>query len=114
MLAAALRPWFWKILCSARKVDFLSQMLQRRGELPTALIEAEGLGKQFGAIAALNGLSLSIPAGGVYGVLGANGAGKSTFFRLVPGFVASQLPADSCACWARRRVILNAFAASAR
>ena len=27
-------------------------------------------------------LSLSIPAGGVYGILGANGAGKSTFFRL--------------------------------
>jgi ABC-2 type transport system ATP-binding protein len=33
-------------------------------------------------VKALNGLSLSIPAGGVYGVLGANGAGKSTFFRL--------------------------------
>jgi ABC-2 type transport system ATP-binding protein len=27
-------------------------------------------------------LSLSIPEGGVYGILGANGAGKSTFFRL--------------------------------
>jgi ABC-2 type transport system ATP-binding protein len=27
-------------------------------------------------------LSLSIPAGGVYGILGANGAGKSTFFRI--------------------------------
>jgi ABC-2 type transport system ATP-binding protein len=27
-------------------------------------------------------LSLAIPAGGVYGILGANGAGKSTFFRI--------------------------------
>jgi len=30
---------------------------------------------------ALNRLSLAIPAGGVFGVLGANGAGKTTFFR---------------------------------
>lgn len=48
----------------------------------TALIEASNLGKSFGAIKALEGLSLSIPKGGVYGVLGANGAGKSTFFRI--------------------------------
>jgi ABC-2 type transport system ATP-binding protein len=48
----------------------------------TALIEAINLGKSFGAVRALNGLSLSIPRGGVYGVLGANGAGKSTFFRI--------------------------------
>lgn len=31
---------------------------------------------------ALDRLSLAIPEGGVYGILGANGAGKSTFFRL--------------------------------
>jgi len=40
------------------------------------------LSKRFGAVTALDRLSLSIPQGGVYGVLGANGAGKSTFFRL--------------------------------
>ena len=40
------------------------------------------MNKRFGAITALNRLSLSIPRGGVYGVLGANGAGKSTFFRI--------------------------------
>jgi ABC-2 type transport system ATP-binding protein len=33
-------------------------------------------------VIALDSLSLVIPQGGVYGVLGANGAGKSTFFRL--------------------------------
>ena len=31
---------------------------------------------------ALDRLSLAIPGGGVYGILGANGAGKSTFFRI--------------------------------
>ncbi len=38
--------------------------------------------KRFGAVTALDRLSLSIPQGGIYGILGANGAGKSTFFRL--------------------------------
>src|ERR1700728_4477314 len=47
-----------------------------------AVIEAVNLSKTFGAVYALNGLSLSIPKGGVYGILGANGAGKSTFFRI--------------------------------
>ena len=48
----------------------------------TALIEAHDLTKRFGAVTALDRLSLSIPGGGVYGILGANGAGKSTFFRI--------------------------------
>jgi ABC-2 type transport system ATP-binding protein len=48
----------------------------------TALIEAHDLTKRFGAVTALDRLSLSIPQGGVYGILGANGAGKSTFFRI--------------------------------
>ncbi len=48
----------------------------------TALIEAHDLTKRFGAVTALDRLSLSIPQGGVYGILGTNGAGKSTFFRI--------------------------------
>jgi ABC-2 type transport system ATP-binding protein len=47
-----------------------------------ALVEARDLSKRFGAVTALDHLSLSIPQGGVYGILGANGAGKSTFFRI--------------------------------
>jgi len=47
-----------------------------------ALIEAHDLSKRFGAVMALDRLSLAIPQGGVYGILGANGAGKSTFFRI--------------------------------
>jgi ABC-2 type transport system ATP-binding protein len=51
------------------------------------VLEAAGLGKRFGAVAALDGLNLVIPRGGVYGVLGPNGAGKSTLFRLALGLV---------------------------
>jgi ABC-2 type transport system ATP-binding protein len=50
-------------------------------------LEAEGLVKTYGAVRALDGLSLRIPAGGVFGVLGPNGAGKSTLFRIALGLV---------------------------
>ncbi|EJL37586.1 ABC-type multidrug transport system, ATPase component [Caulobacter sp. AP07] len=50
-------------------------------------LEAENLVKTYGAVRALDSLSLSIPAGGVFGVLGPNGAGKSTLFRIALGLV---------------------------
>jgi len=55
--------------------------------LMTAVIEARGLTKTYGAVRALDGLDLSIPKGGVYGVLGPNGAGKSTLFRILLGLI---------------------------
>jgi ABC-2 type transport system ATP-binding protein len=45
------------------------------------MVEAEGLSKRYRKIAALDGLTLSAPAGGVLAVLGPNGAGKTTFVR---------------------------------
>jgi ABC-2 type transport system ATP-binding protein len=47
-------------------------------------IEAEGLVKTYpGDVRALDGLSLSVPAGTVFGLLGPNGAGKSTTVRIL-------------------------------
>jgi ABC-2 type transport system ATP-binding protein len=53
----------------------------------SAVIETRNLTKTYGAVRALDGLSLSIPRGGVYGVLGPNGAGKSTLFRILLGLI---------------------------
>ncbi len=52
-----------------------------------ALIEAVGLQKAFGAIRAVNGISLSVNKGEVLGFLGPNGAGKSTTMKMITGFL---------------------------
>lgn len=51
------------------------------------VLETRDLAKHYGAVRALDGLSLTIPRGGVYGVLGPNGAGKSTLFRILLGLI---------------------------
>jgi sodium transport system ATP-binding protein len=47
------------------------------------LIEAEGLTKRFGAVAAVTGVSLRALDGRITGLLGPNGAGKSTTLRIL-------------------------------
>jgi len=49
----------------------------------TPVIEAHGLAKRFGKVAALDGLDLVAEGGQVVAVLGPNGAGKTTFVRTV-------------------------------
>lgn len=48
-------------------------------------IQIEGLTKSFGKFRALNGLSLSVESGTVFGFLGPNGAGKTTTLRILTG-----------------------------
>jgi ABC-2 type transport system ATP-binding protein len=48
-------------------------------------IETEGLGRRFGHVAAVDGVTLAVPRGEVFGVLGPNGAGKTTMVRLLNG-----------------------------
>src|SRR3954452_25040039 len=46
-------------------------------------IETHGLGKRFGAHAALESIDLAVPRGSAFGFLGRNGAGKTTLVRLL-------------------------------
>lgn len=50
-----------------------------------AVLELEGISKHFGAIRALNDVSLSLEAGEVLGLMGDNGAGKSTMVKIIAG-----------------------------
>jgi len=50
-------------------------------------IEARGLSRRFGRHTALDRLDLSIPPNQTFGLMGANGAGKTTFIRLVTGYL---------------------------
>ncbi len=49
------------------------------------LLAARNLSKRFGALTALSGIDLEIRAGEVLALLGDNGAGKSTFIKIVAG-----------------------------
>lgn len=53
-----------------------------------ALLETRGLGKTFGAVVAAEDINVSVSAGEVVGVIGANGAGKTTFCNMVTGYLA--------------------------
>ena len=49
--------------------------------------EAHGLVKEFDGKRAVDGISLSIPAGSISGILGPNGAGKTTTIRMLLGII---------------------------
>nr|WP_221288329.1 ATP-binding cassette domain-containing protein [Amaricoccus macauensis] len=57
----------------------------RRGRIRVAVLELTDISKHFGAIQAVNGVSLSIERGEAVGLMGDNGAGKSTLVKMIAG-----------------------------
>jgi len=55
------------------------------GSSARAAVELVGVAKHFGEAVALDGLSMTVPEGTVYGFLGPNGAGKTTTLRILAG-----------------------------
>ncbi|MSU85668.1 MAG: ABC transporter ATP-binding protein [Pedosphaera sp.] len=51
------------------------------------MLEVHNLSVQYGAITALHGISLTVPAGGIVTLIGGNGAGKTTTLRAISGMV---------------------------
>lgn len=55
-----------------------------------SIVEIRQLTRRFGAMTALNGISLQIPRGGVFGLIGENGAGKTTLIKHILGMYRAQ------------------------
>jgi len=50
-------------------------------------IQTRDISKYFGNFKALNNLSISVPQGEIFGFIGKNGAGKTTFMRIICGLI---------------------------
>ena len=55
--------------------------------MSSTAIRTTGLTRRFGALTAVSGLDLEVPAGAIYGFLGPNGAGKTTTIRMLLGLI---------------------------
>ena len=53
----------------------------------TPVLSVRGLDKRFGAVVAADALSIDIAAGHKVSLIGANGAGKTTFVNMVTGYL---------------------------
>ncbi|HMG52379.1 MAG TPA: ATP-binding cassette domain-containing protein, partial [Kofleriaceae bacterium] len=52
---------------------------------PPPVLSCAGLARAFGALRAVDGVELALPAGARHALIGPNGAGKSTLFQLLAG-----------------------------
>ncbi|RLA53277.1 MAG: ABC transporter ATP-binding protein [Gammaproteobacteria bacterium] len=71
---------------SARQLSLLPQVMPA-GPEQEAVIEVRDLERRFGDFYAVKNVSFSVQRGEIFGLLGANGAGKSTTFRMLCGLL---------------------------
>ena len=65
------------------------------------VIQTDGLTKRYGNILAVDGLSMEVPRGHIYGLLGPNGSGKTTTMGMLLGLVKPTAGASPCSTRAR-------------
>jgi ATP-binding cassette ChvD family protein len=70
---------------SRRKLDFEEIQIPPGPRLGNVVVETEKLVKGFGDRVLFDGLSFSLPRNGIVGVIGPNGVGKTTLFKMIVG-----------------------------
>jgi branched-chain amino acid transport system permease protein len=65
-----------------------NETANRASENPVLAIE--GVSRSYGALRAVDGVSLAVERGALHGLMGPNGAGKTTLFNLVSGFASPE------------------------
>lgn len=65
--------------------SFLAHGTEAGGSAPSATIRVQGLHKQYGAVKALCGIDFSVSPGEIFGLIGPDGAGKTTTFQILAG-----------------------------
>jgi ATP-binding cassette ChvD family protein len=68
-----------------RKLDFDEIQIPPGPRLGSVVVEANGLTKGFGDRVLIEDLSFSLPRGGIVGIIGPNGVGKTTLFKTIVG-----------------------------
>jgi ATP-binding cassette ChvD family protein len=68
-----------------RKLDFEEIQIPPGPRLGTKVVDVEGLTKGYGDVTLIQDLSFSLPPNGIVGVIGPNGVGKTTLFKMIAG-----------------------------
>ncbi|MEQ4205629.1 energy-dependent translational throttle protein EttA [Actinopolymorpha sp. B17G11] len=69
----------------AKKIDFEEIQIPPGPRLGNLVLDATGLTKGFGDRVLIEDLSFSLPRAGIIGVIGPNGVGKTTLFKMIVG-----------------------------